>query len=39
MKKVVFALLAITFIAVSCSKESKLNKKLDSTGMYLPLMV
>lgn len=31
MKKVLFALVAVAMIAASCSKESKLNRKLDGT--------
>lgn len=31
MKKLLFAMIAFTFIAVSCSKEAKLNRKLDGS--------
>src|SRR4051812_22236099 len=31
MKKLLFTILAITFIIASCSKESKLNRKLDGS--------
>lgn len=31
MKKLLFALMAVAFMASSCSKEAKLNKKLDGT--------
>ena len=35
MKKILFAVLAVTFIAASCSKESKLNRRLDGTWNVL----
>ena len=31
MKKILFAVVAVALIVTSCSKESKLNKKLDGT--------